>query len=58
MDNHSCLGYAILAAKKLGYSEKAINDLVLEMQSEFGWKTAEEAEDVYKAFPVEFPKAE
>ncbi|WP_175077641.1 hypothetical protein [Bacillus glycinifermentans] len=58
MDNQACLGYVILAAKRLGYSQEQINVLVLEVESEFKWKTAEEAADVYKAFPVQYSTAE
>ncbi|MEK5100408.1 MULTISPECIES: hypothetical protein [Bacillus] len=40
------------------YSQEQINVLVLEVESEFKWKTAEEAADVYKAFPVQYSTAE
>jgi hypothetical protein len=32
--------------------------LVLEVESEFKWKTEEEAEDIYKNFPIKYPAAE
>ncbi|HWL23346.1 MAG TPA: hypothetical protein VNR38_06290 [Ureibacillus sp.] len=45
--NNAALGYAILGAQKLGYSEEEIEKLVLAIYSQFDWKTVDEARDVY-----------
>lgn len=46
--NYACLGYAILGAKKLGYDDKKIYELVGSILSEFDRKSVPEAEDVYR----------
>lgn len=46
--NHACLGYAILGAKKLGYDDEKIQELVRAIYSEFDMKSVPEAEDVYR----------
>lgn len=45
--NNACLGYAILGAKKLGYNDEQIKELVKAMYGEFDWKSIEEAKDTY-----------
>ena len=45
--NNACLGYAILGAKKLGYDENQMNQLVRAIYSEFDRKSVEEAIDLY-----------
>lgn len=49
--NNACLGYAILGAQKLGYSEEQIKQLVRAIYSEFDWKSVEEARTVYEQSP-------
>lgn len=49
--NNACMGYAILAAKALGYSEEQIKQLVAAIYFEFDFKTVEEAKDVYNKSP-------
>ena len=45
--NNACLGYVILGAKKLGYDDEQIQDLVRAMYVEFDMKTVDEAKDTY-----------
>jgi hypothetical protein len=45
--NYACLGYAILGAKKLGYDDEKISELVKAIYSEFDFKTVAEAEKIY-----------
>lgn len=45
--NNACLGYAILGAKKLGYDDERIQELVRAIYSEFDWKSVDEAKDTY-----------
>jgi Holliday junction resolvasome RuvABC DNA-binding subunit len=45
--NNACLGYAILAAKSLGYTEEQTNELVRAIKGEFDLKTIEEAKRTY-----------
>lgn len=45
--NYACLGYAIAGAKKLGYDDKKISELVREMLWQFDMKTVEEAKEIY-----------
>lgn len=45
--NNSCLGYLIVALEDLGYTEKAIQDIVLATQSTFNSMTTKEAADYY-----------
>ena len=49
--NNACLGYAILGAKKLGYSEEQIEALVRAIYSGFDWVSIEEAKEVYSKSP-------
>ncbi|KZE78234.1 hypothetical protein AV654_19630 [Paenibacillus elgii] len=49
--NNACLGYAILGAKLLGYSEEQTKELVRAIYSEFDWKTVEEARTEYEKSP-------
>lgn len=49
--NNASLGYAILGAKKLGYSEEQIGKLIRAIYSEFDWKSVEEAKEVYNRSP-------
>lgn len=50
-NNYACLGYAILGAMKLDYSEEQIQDLVKAIKSEFDWKSVPEAEKIYVNSP-------
>lgn len=45
--NNASLGYTILGAKKLGYTDEQISQLVKAIYSEFDWKSVEEAKEVY-----------
>lgn len=45
--NNAALGYAILGAKKLGYDDEQIQDLVRAIYSVFDIKTVDEAKDTY-----------
>lgn len=48
--NPGALGYAILAAKRLEYSEDQTKELVRAMYRVFDEKTVEEAEEAYAKF--------
>lgn len=45
--NYACLGYAIAGAKKLGYDDEKIGELVRSIYGEFDWVSVPEAEKVY-----------
>jgi hypothetical protein len=45
--NNACLGYAILGAEKIGYSEGQIQQLVRAIYGEFDMKSVDEAKDTY-----------
>lgn len=45
--NNACLGYAILGALKLEYTDEQIKKLVQAIYSEFDEKSVEEAKDIY-----------
>lgn len=45
--NNASLGYTILGAKKLGYTDEQICQLVKAIYSEFDCKSVEEAKEVY-----------
>lgn len=45
--NNACLGYAIFGARKLGYNEEQIRELIRAIYSEFDFKSVEEAKKVY-----------
>lgn len=45
--NNACLGYAILGAKKLGYSEDQIQELVRAIYGEFDMKSVDDAKNAY-----------
>lgn len=47
-NNYACLGYAIAGAKKLGYGDEKIHELVRAIYGEFDWKTVPAAEKIYK----------
>lgn len=49
--NSASLGYTILGAKKLGYTDEQISQLVKAIYSEFDWKSVEEAKEVYNKSP-------
>lgn len=49
--NNACLGYAILGAQKLGYSEEQLQKLVRAIYREFDFKSVEEARGVYERSP-------
>lgn len=46
--NDASLGYAILGAKKLGFDDEQIGDLVRAIYGEFDRKTVNEAKDIYE----------
>ncbi|WP_025718402.1 hypothetical protein [Paenibacillus sp. 1-18] len=50
-NNNACLGYAILGAKKLGYSEEQTKNLVRSIYREFDFKSIEDARTVYNQSP-------
>lgn len=45
--NGTCLGYAILGAKKLGYKDEQIHELVKAIYGEFDLKSVDEAKEIY-----------
>lgn len=49
-NNYACLGYAIAGAKKLGYDDEKIHELVRAIYGEFDWKTVPAAEKIYLEF--------
>lgn len=49
--NNACLGYAILGAQKLGYSEGQVKDLIRAVYGQFDLKSVEEARTVYEQSP-------
>jgi len=49
--NNACLGYAILGAKELGYSDEEIKKLVRAINRAFNHKTIEEARQEYENSP-------
>lgn len=49
--NNACLGYAILGAKGLKYSDEQITQLVSSMRTEFDWETIDEAKQAYEKSP-------
>ncbi|MBE0341804.1 hypothetical protein E4V51_12170 [Paenibacillus sp. 28ISP30-2] len=46
-NNNACLGYAILGAKKLNYTEDDTKKLTRSIYNEFDFKSVEEARRVY-----------
>lgn len=46
--NNACLGYVILAAKRLNLSEKQTKDLVDSVKSQFDFVSVESAAHVYQ----------
>ncbi|MFA8440063.1 hypothetical protein [Pueribacillus sp. YX66] len=46
--NQAYLGYAIAGAKKLGYDDEKIHELVRAIYGEFDTKSVPEAEDIYR----------
>jgi hypothetical protein len=49
--NNACLGYAIIGAEELGYSQKQIQELVRSIYRTFDYKTIEEARQKYENSP-------
>jgi len=49
--NNACQGYAIIAAKELGYSDDEISKLVRAMYRTFDFKTVDEARTAYEQSP-------
>ncbi|BFH18286.1 hypothetical protein PMJ10TS2_79140 (plasmid) [Paenibacillus melissococcoides] len=49
--NNACLGYAIIGAKNLGYSDEQLFTLVQSMDREFDCKTIDEAKAIYERSP-------
>ncbi|MGM1023461.1 MAG: hypothetical protein ACQEXV_23745 [Bacillota bacterium] len=50
-NNNACLGYAILGAKKLNYTEDDTKKLVRSIYTEFDFKSIEESRTVYNNSP-------
>jgi glycerol kinase len=48
MTNAAAIGYAILAAKAMGLTQKQLQDLEGKMRVEMDFVTEEEAEEAYK----------
>lgn len=46
-NNNACLGYAILGAEKLGYSNDQIDNLVRAIYGEFDMKSVDDAQNTY-----------
>lgn len=46
--NQACLGYAIAGAKKLGYDDEKIDELIGAIYAEFDKKSVPEAEEIYR----------
>jgi hypothetical protein len=49
--NNACLGYAIIGAKKLKYTEDQTKKLVRSINSEFDFKSIDDAKSVYNNSP-------
>lgn len=49
--NNACLGYTILGAKKLGYTDDQIKELVRAIHGEFDFKSVDEAKKTYEQSP-------
>lgn len=49
--NNSCLGYVILGAKRVGYTEDEIQRIVRATNGQFDSVTLDEAKDVYNSSP-------
>lgn len=49
--NQAILGYAILAAKKMGFSDEQIQELIINLNGEFDMITIEEAAEIYRRSP-------
>jgi hypothetical protein len=49
--NSACLGYAILGAQRLGYSQNQVKELVRAIYSEFDLTSINEATVVYELSP-------
>jgi Holliday junction resolvasome RuvABC DNA-binding subunit len=50
VNNATAIGYAILALKELGYTEKQIKDIEAEMKYQMDMTTEERAEQEYNRF--------
>jgi hypothetical protein len=46
--NQACLGYAIAGAKKLGYDDEKIHELIRAIYGEFDMKSVLDAENIYR----------
>lgn len=51
-DNEACMGYAIISARNIGFSEEQIKELITEMKIEFDWKTINQAKSAFKSFTL------
>lgn len=49
--NNACLGYAILGAQRLGYSQTQIKELVIAIYGEFDLTSINEAKEVCELSP-------
>jgi len=47
-NNYAALGYAIAGAKKIGFDDEKIHELVKAIYGEFDWKTILDAEKLYR----------
>jgi len=50
VNNSAAIGYMILAAKRLGFSEDQIRKLEATMKSEMDFITEDQAEEAYRSF--------
>lgn len=51
MNNAACIGYAILAAKKAGFTQEQIQSLVNKIRDLHETKSEDEAEQTYRKSP-------
>lgn len=49
--NNACLGYVILGARRLGYTEEQITEIVRSTNQQFDLKTIDEARRTYETSP-------
>lgn len=47
-NNQACLGYAIARARKLGYDDEKIHELIGAIYAEFDKKSVPEVEEIYR----------
>ena len=49
--NNACLGYLIIGAQRLGYTENQITEIVRATNGQFDFSTIDEARQVYESSP-------